>query len=180
MSEFQYWLMTTLNDIDFVEPIMNSHWGWPIVESLHFVGLSLLIGAVGMFDLRLLGFAPGISFASLHRLVPWGVAGYALNVSTGFMFLMSAPDQYIFNPAFHFKILCMMLAGINVAVFYSFAFGRLKTVGPGEDPPFGVRVIGAASLLLWVGVIIFGRLLTFYRPIPCMEGGPQAFLATCL
>ena len=48
---------------------MNSPWGWPIVESLHFLGLCLLIGTVGVFDLRLLGMAKGIEIADLHKLV---------------------------------------------------------------------------------------------------------------
>jgi hypothetical protein len=65
---------------------MNSPWGWPVVESLHFFGLSLLIGTVGVFDLRMLGFGAGISYQFLHRLVPIGVFGYTLNVTTGTMF----------------------------------------------------------------------------------------------
>jgi hypothetical protein len=51
---------------------MNSAWGWPTVESLHFVGLSMLIGAVGLFDLRMLGLARGIPMGALHRMIPWG------------------------------------------------------------------------------------------------------------
>ena len=39
-------------------PFMHSLWGWPICESLHFLGLCLLIGAIGLFDLRLMGFVP--------------------------------------------------------------------------------------------------------------------------
>ncbi len=83
---------------------MNSTWGWPAVETLHFMGLSLLIGTVGLFDLRMMGLARGIPMSALHKLVPWGVAGYALNVMTGVMFVTSAPDQYLFNPAFQTKL----------------------------------------------------------------------------
>ena len=54
---------------------MNSPWGWPIAESIHFFGLCLLIGTVGLFDLRMMGFANEITLAELHRLVPIGVAG---------------------------------------------------------------------------------------------------------
>ena len=69
---------------------MHSTWGWPAVETLHFMGLSLLIGTVGLFDLPMMGLARGISMSALHRLVPWGVAGYVLNVMTGVMFVTSA------------------------------------------------------------------------------------------
>ena len=98
---------------------MHSTWGWPAVETLHFMGLSLLIGTVGLFDLRMLGLAKGIPMNSLHRLVPWGVGGYALNVMTGVMFVPSAPDQYLFNPAFQVKLALMGIAGINVLLFLS-------------------------------------------------------------
>ena len=89
---------------------MNSPWGWPTSESIHFLGLSLLIGTVGVFDLRMLGIARGVAYADLHKLVPIGIAGYLLNVITGTMFLVSAPDQYLFNPAFQIKLLFMLIA----------------------------------------------------------------------
>ena len=49
---------------------MNSPWGWPVAESIHFFGLCLLVGTVGLFDLRMMGFAKEISLADLHRLGP--------------------------------------------------------------------------------------------------------------
>ena len=74
---------------------MNTPWGWPIIESIHFFGLSLLIGTVGIFDLRLLGLGQGIQYSEMHQLVKVGVFGYFLNVMTGIMFLTTAPDQYL-------------------------------------------------------------------------------------
>ena len=90
-----------------VGALMRTQWGWPIAESLHFIGLTLLVGTIGLFDLRLLGVGKRIPIAALHRLVPWGVAGYLINITTGLMFLITEPNQYIYNPAFHFKILFM-------------------------------------------------------------------------
>ena len=98
---------------------MHSPWGWPVAESLHFLGLSLLIGTVGVFDLRMVGLGSGISYRHLHRLVPVGVLGYAINVVTGTMFLSSAPDQYLYNPAFQTKLGFMLLAGCNVCLLYT-------------------------------------------------------------
>jgi len=179
MHEFQAWLWSTLGSIHIVRPFMTSAWGWPICESLHFVGLSMLIGCVGTFDLRLVGMAKRVPIAAMHRLIPWGIAGFVINVITGSMFLVTAPDQYIYNPSFHFKILFMIIAGINVAVFYLAAFGQVKTLGSGVQAPLFARVIGGASLFLWTGVIVFGRMLTFYRPNPC-NGEPEGFLSVCL
>lgn len=143
---------------------MHSEWGWPVIESLHFIGLSLLLGTVGLFDLRLLGVAQSIPLAALHKLVPFGVGGYLLNVTTGFMFVSSVPDQYLYNPAFQSKLLCMIVAGVNMVLFYSFSY---RAVVQADISPTQLRlgrVFALVSLLCWLGVITGGRLITFYRP----------------
>lgn len=143
---------------------MHSAWGWPLVESLHYVGLCLLLGTVGVFDLRLLGVAPGLDYRLLHQLVPVGVAGYLLNVTTGTLFVVSAPDQYLYNPAFQSKLALMLLAGINLLLFYSTAAGAVRgTAATGTVLP-RARIMALVSLLAWTGVIIGGRLITYFRP----------------
>lgn len=144
--------------------IMGSRWGWPIIESLHFFGLCLLIGTVGLFDLRMLGFVKAIPLSGMHKLVPVGVAGYFLNVITGTMFFTSAPDQYLYNPAFQTKLIFMAGAGINMLFFYSVCFKTVKNLGPNQQVSQSVKVIAGISLLCWLGVISAGRLITFYRP----------------
>jgi len=142
----------------------SSQWVWATTESLHFIGLSLLIGTVGLFDLRLMGMAKAIPVAALHRLIPVGIAGYATNLITGSLFLCAYPDQYLYNRAFQFKMVFMALAGLNILVFYSAGFRQAKAVGPGEDASLQIRLIAAFSFFLWFGVLTCGRLLTFYRP----------------
>ena len=144
--------------------VRHSVWGWPVLESLHFMGMSVLIGTIGLFDLRLLGFARGVPYASLHRLIPLGIGAYVLNMCTGFVFLSGMPDQYLWNPAFRFKVAFMVVAGLNVVFFYTRVFRRLEQLAPDTPPPFGARLAGAVSLTMWIGVMSAGRLLTFFRP----------------
>ncbi|MEI9814539.1 MAG: DUF6644 family protein [Acidobacteriota bacterium] len=144
--------------------MMDTRWAWPTCESIHFLGLSLLIGTVGMFDLRLMGVGRKIPPAALHRLIRYGVAGFIMNVLTGLCFLSAAPDQYIYNPAFRWKVIFLVCAGLNILVFYSSQFKRVRRLGSGDPIPLGARMVGFASLSLWVGVITAGRLLTFFRP----------------
>jgi hypothetical protein len=146
------------------EFLRELRWAWPIFESLHFLGMSLLIGTVGVFDLRLLGFARGIPLTALHRFIPIGVAGFVLNALTGFCFLSATPDQYIFNLAFRWKITFILIAGVNVTFFYARVFRHLQTLEPGAPPPLGARLAGGISLCTWIGVMSAGRLLTFFRP----------------
>lgn len=159
LREFARWLATTT-----LASIMHGQWEWPIAESLHFIGLSMLMGTVGLFDLRLIGLAKQIPFSALHRLIPWGIGGYVLNVLTGITFLTAEANQYMYNPAFHLKILFMSIAGVNVLMFYTTMFRKVRTLGPGENAPMPARIIGGVSLTCWLAVIMFGRLLTFYRP----------------
>lgn len=143
----------------------NVGWAWPLCESIHFIGLSLLIGTVGLFDLRLIGFARRIPMVAFHRLIPIGVMGFAMNAATGFCFLAGAPDQYFLNRAFHFKVAFFLLAGLNVAAFYLTMFRKVRALGPGDLAPLPARIIGGVSLCAWIGVMSAGRLLTFYRPL---------------
>jgi len=143
---------------------LESYWVWPTLETLHFTGMVMLIGAVGLFDLRVLGMAKAIPPAALHRLIPWGIAGFVLNVITGILFFIGNPDQYAYNPAFGFKLGFLTLAGLNIVAFYGTAFREVKAVPAGGDAPLRSKVITAISLSSWVCVIICGRLLTWFRP----------------
>jgi hypothetical protein len=159
MSAFELWLKSTT-----IAEIMNTSWAWPVAESIHFFGLCLLMGTVGVFDLRLIGLGKQIPLPALHRLIPWGIFGFFINILTGACFFIAYPDQYLYNPSFHTKITFMTLAGINVMLFYTTMFRRVRECGPGDQAPMPARLMGAASLVFWIGVISAGRLLTFFRP----------------
>ncbi len=156
--------LLNFSQITGIYAFMNSPWGWPIAESIHFFGLCLLIGTVGLFDLRMLGMASEISLVELHPLVPIGVAGYLLNVMTGTMFLSTAPDQYIYNPAVQTKFFFMLIAGLNMILFYASTAAAVKSELHNSQAIARAKIIAAISLLCWCGVIICGRLITYYRP----------------
>jgi hypothetical protein len=143
----------------------NGAWLWPTLETLHFLGLSLLFATIGVFDLRVLGIGKAIPPDALHRLIPIGIAGYAVNVLTGIAFFSGFPEQYFYNPAFWWKGTFMAIAGINVAAFYlTSSFREVQMLPAGSDAPFRAKLIAGTSLGAWCAVLICGRLLTFYRP----------------
>lgn len=145
--------------------ILDHYWSWPTLETLHYIGLSTLIGTVGLFDLRVLGMAKAIPPAALHRLIPLGLAAYGLNMLTGIAFFSAFPEQYFYNPSFWWKGTFMAVAAVNVAAFYlSSAFREVRTMPAGADAPPLAKLICGISLGCWVGVLICGRLITFYRP----------------
>ena len=147
-----------------VNAFMNTRWGWPTIESIHFTCLTLLLGTVGLFDLRILGIGRGVSMAVLHRLVPIGVVAYLGSILTGSMFILTMANQYVFNPAFQLKLLFMAIAGVNTAVFYLVAARAVNAAGPDEEAPLAAKIIAVISLLSWTAVIILGRVITLFRP----------------
>ena len=132
---------------------------WPTCETLHFIGLSLLLGVVALVDLRVLGVLKGLSFASLHRLLPWAALGFGVNVTTGVLFFVGMPGQYTGNVAFYWKIALVMLAGLNALYFT--LLEEPWSLGPGEDAPLTAKIAAASAMILWVGVLYFGSMLPF-------------------
>ena len=139
--------------------VVGEPWMWPTCETLHFVGLSLLLGVVLAVDLRMLGVMKGVSFMTLHRLLPWGILGFGINVLTGMLFFVGAPGQYTTNGAFQWKIALVMVAAANALYFT--VIDETWVLGPGDDAPLTAKVMAAGAMLLWVGVMFCGSMLPF-------------------
>jgi len=137
-------------------------WIWPLCETLHFMGLALLMGVVGVLDLRMLGMAKELPLGPLQRLMPWAILGFVINLITGFLFFAGYPTQYTHNVAFAFSLLFIGLAGVNVILLYvTGLYRRVDGVGAGQDVPAAAKLAAAASLFLWIGVMYWGRMLPF-------------------
>ena len=162
--------METLSDIlaatNLVAFVNDNDWVWPLCEILHFVGMSFLIGTVGLVDLRILGVGKGIPIATLEKLVPLGVAGFVMNAITGVMFVagnpVGGPIEYLQNLSFQIKMLLVLIAGVNLFVFYFMGIARdLEAVQPSGDAALSAKIVATISLVLWFGVIAFGRLIMY-------------------
>ena len=134
-------------------------WAWPALEVLHFAGLCLLFGIVLIGNLRILGLMKNAPYIDVHKVLPWGMLGFAINAVTGMMFFIGQAFQYMDNPAFHLKVVFMLLAGANV--LYLTLFDEVWTLGPGVDAPMTAKLVAASQVFLWIGVIYFGRMLPY-------------------
>ena len=139
--------------------VLGRPWVWPASETLHFIGLALLLGVVLVVNLRMLGIGKNLPFAALHRMLPLGILGFAINSMTGMLFFIATPGQYTQNVAFFWKIVLVMLAGVNL--LYLTMFDEPWALGPGDDAPLTSKVIAASAIFLWIGVIYCGRMLPF-------------------
>jgi hypothetical protein len=134
-------------------------WVWPAAETLHFIGLSLLFGVLFAVNLRLLGGLRGLSFAAMHRMLPWGMLGFGVNLVTGMLFFIAAPEQYTANAPFLWKIICLMVAGADL--LYLTVVDKVWALEPGDDAAMLDKAIAATAIVAWVGVIYWGRMLPF-------------------
>jgi hypothetical protein len=157
-EEFSKWLKGTW----LSWAMLHYTWVWPACQIIHFIGLVLLIGIVGLFDMRVLGIGKGLSMGLLHKLLPLGIAGFALNLVTGALFYTGDPFQYIHNPAFQLKILFIVLSGLNAIYFYAAGVhAKVEAAGPADDAPLQAKIVAGISLTVWVAVMYLGRMLPF-------------------
>lgn len=157
MNSILDWMQTTwLNSF-----ALNYSWTWPIMETLHFIGMSLLIGSIIVMDLRLLGVQRVIPSLTVHSLLPMAFIGFGINLLTGIVFLFGDPYRYAVNISFQIKMVLVLLAGLN-ALLYSIKVAPALAANPPQanTPPIA-KAVGATSLVLWIAVICFGRLIPY-------------------
>ena len=141
--------------------VIGYAWTWPTLESLHFLGLCLLMGALLIMDLRLIGFQRIIPLSAVHSLMPVAVIGFVINLVTGLGFLFGDPNTYFINSAFQIKMVLVLLAGLNFVLYYVKVDPLLARGAPTAATPMLAKAVGAASLIFWFGVLAYGRLLPY-------------------
>lgn len=154
-------LIVWLKGTSISEVMRTSQFIWPICETLHFIGLALLIGGAGLIDLRLMGVLKSVPVSAVMQMRKWAAIGIVINVVTGVLFFVGAPDQYIGNPAWYGKLLFLCVAMINIAIFETTQGERMLKLPAGEKTPATFKLAGAVSMGSWLLVLYFGRMLPF-------------------
>jgi hypothetical protein len=136
----------------------GSDWLFPIVETLHVMAFTLVVGSIAMVDLRLLGLSSRDSSISRlsEEVLPWTWIAWSLAALFGSLLFMAKAHVYAGNLQFRLKFVCMALAGVNMLVFHFGAFRQVARWEMGELP-ISTKVAGALSMLLWIAVVFFGR-----------------------
>jgi len=140
--------------------LQSSAWAYPIVEAMHIVSFALLVGGIGVLDARLIGLLRHTPVAPLMRSVlPVAFAGFVGAVLSGLVLFVAGADELLGNRAFVAKFVLLMLAGLNAAWFHA---GAAREALASTGPPSGrLRAAGLLSLLLWIAVIVAGRLIAY-------------------
>jgi hypothetical protein len=156
MQEILAWMEST----DLARFILETTWVFPTLETLHFLGLILLIGSIYVVDLRLLGIGSVAPVSDIMRFVPVSLVGFGINVGTGIMFLFADPFRYYPNLSFRLKMLAIVIAGLNL-LWFKYALHPKIHAADDTFPVATARTIALISLVMWTSVIVLGRIIPY-------------------
>src|SRR5438093_2323424 len=155
--------LASLEASSLATAILDSLYLFPIIESLHVLGLTLVFGTMVIIDLRLLG------IASIRRpftlmtsdILKWTWAAFVWTATTGMLMFITNANVYYHNFFFRTKMVLLALAGINVLIF-ELTSGRTvhRWHKDAVAPPAG-RAAAVVSLVLWITIIFMGRWIGF-------------------
>jgi hypothetical protein len=143
------------------EWILSIYWLWPFMETVHFFGLSLLLGGLIVIDLRMAGHFKALNPAATHKLLPFVFIGFGLNLITGVVFFYGDPMRYSVNIGFQIKMVLVIVAGLNALLYYWKINPVMHSWDPNADSPPIAKFVAYTSLAVWTGVLLFGRLIPY-------------------
>lgn len=136
-------------------------WLFPMMETFHFIGLSFLFGALLVVDFRVIGLIKFINMKESMKYIPVAIVAFAVNLISGFAFLAADPMAYLDNIGFQWKMALIVIAGINALWFWFGEHEELSRLADGQDAPFRAKVIALLSIVIWVAVIVLGRMIPY-------------------
>ena len=138
---------------------MDTTWAWPVSETLHFTGMTLLMGVTLLINFRLLGMLRGLPFSTIHRLLPLGILGFGVTMITGLLMFNGNFPRYVAVPTFFLKMFFVVVGGISV--LYVTIFDDTWTLGKGDGTALRHKVFAVSTTICWLGALYFGRMIPF-------------------
>jgi hypothetical protein len=147
--------------------VAESDWGYPLLLSVHSVGMATVVGLLLMLDCRVLGFAPQVPVTAFRRFMPYAWAGFALNFASGALLFASTAQRLVSNWPFVLKMLAITAGGMLSRLLWR----ELGTASVTE-PVISRRARGVAgmSLAVWLLAIVCGRLIAYVMDHSILSG----------
>ncbi len=161
LREFCQWLY----DSSIGTSIRESIWVFPIIETIHVLGLTLLVGTVAILDLRLLGLVLKREQVSrvASQILPLTWTGFAVMFVSGFLLFWAEAAQCYANPAFRLKLLLLILVGLNPLIFHLTIYRSVHSWNERLVTPFRARLAAFCSLTLWGAIVCAGRAIAYFQ-----------------
>jgi hypothetical protein len=162
LLSFVQWIQLT----DFFTALRGSSYVYPIVLSLHMIGIALFGGMILMTDLRILGLTMrkrSIADVVNQLRVPkrWGLL---LTVTCGFLMFGSKAEEYYYNAFFRTKLILLALVLVSELVFYRSVYANPAALDQAPTVPGNAKLAAAISLLLWTSIACCGRGIGYIEP----------------
>lgn len=143
--------------------IRDGLYTFPVLESIHVVGLALVFGTIVILDLRLLGVASTYRPVSrvMADLLKWTWAAFAITALTGGLMFSTNALVYFHNTWFRAKMILLLLAAVNMLAFELTARRSIRQWDASPSTPRAAKIVATVSLVIWVGVIVAGRVIGF-------------------
>jgi hypothetical protein len=155
--------LTWLQETPLAAVVRENGYVFPWVESAHVVALCFVVGSIAIVDLRLLGVASlrRPVTALMRHVLPLTWGAFALALLTGGTLFMSDAVAYWGNEPFRLKFVAMGIAAANMLVFHFVTARDIETWDADSRTPFGAKMAGGLSMMLWIAVVAFGRWIGF-------------------
>ncbi|MGH7104895.1 MAG: DUF6644 family protein [Acetobacteraceae bacterium] len=152
------WLQNT----SLADAIGQSTYLFPLIESLHVLSITVMMGTIALVDLRLAGLINRDRPVSqvLREVLPFTIGAFISSVITGTLLFTSHAVQYMSNGPFVAKMVLMGVAGVNILVFHGVTQRSMRQWDLGR-PPLRAMIAGGTSLVLWIAVVACGRWIGF-------------------
>jgi hypothetical protein len=143
--------------------IQESLYAFPVVVGVHILGLTLSVGTLLWVDFRLLGLTlRTLPTSRVYRdLAPWFIAGFATMFVSGAVLFTAYATAAYGNVFFRLKMIALLLAGANALALHFLSGRQQSTWDTAPRPPVSVRIAGLLSVLLWMTVIVAGRMMSY-------------------
>lgn len=143
--------------------LRQSNWAFPVLDTVHTLGIVLVAGTIVLVDLRLLGLGlRSVPVAQLvARIVPATVWGFLFMFVSGAMLFTTEAVKMYHSAPFRIKLILMALAGMNALVFHRTVFRDVANWDTASVAPVRARMAGLLSLLFWIAVIAAGRAIAY-------------------
>jgi hypothetical protein len=153
------WISTT----HFSTSIRESPYWFPIIEGIHTLGITAVVGTIAVLDLRLLGLIMKREPVSgvARQVLPWTWAGFAVMFVTGVLLSIAEAATNYYNWAFRFKLILLVLVGVNPLIFHLTVYRKVDTWDLANVTPLRARAAAISSLFLWSCIIVAGRLIAY-------------------
>jgi hypothetical protein len=151
--------LASLEESAFGVWVSTSLIGYPLMITLHAIGMAIMVGLSVTLDLRLLGWFRDMPYTALNRFLGIAWAGFTINLLSGTALFCMQATSYVKDGTFLLKMLFVLL-GVVTAAFLQSALNR-NSASWSTSAPGTIKVLAVVSITFWVGATVTGRLIAY-------------------